>query len=77
MVADIFAVEPSMAPAQHTSNDIHPLEEEGGGVYARKDPFHERLTRIRSAVTEKEGDGDVNDVERATLDPRDLRHKQV
>jgi KUP system potassium uptake protein len=65
-----------MAPTQHISNDIHPLEEEGGGVYARKDPFHEKLTQIRSAVTEKEGDGDVNDVERATLDPRDLRHKQ-
>jgi hypothetical protein len=65
-----------MAPTQHASNDIHPLEEEGGGVYARQDPFHEKLTQIRSALTEKEIK-EVDDAEKATLDPRDLTHKQV
>jgi hypothetical protein len=69
-----------MAPTQHVSSDIQPLEEEGGGVYARQDPFREKLTKIRSALNEKkvkELDGDVNDAEMATLDPRDLSHKQV
>jgi hypothetical protein len=66
-----------MAPTQHVSSDIHPLEEEGGGVYARQDPFREKLTQIRSEKKLKELDGDVNDTEMATLDPRDLSHKQV
>jgi oligoribonuclease (3'-5' exoribonuclease) len=63
-----------MSRIQFSSEDIHPVVSEGGGVYSRKDRRLDKLSRVISTTTEKGFDVDV---EASSVDERDVRKKQV
>jgi hypothetical protein len=62
---------------QSSTDAIHPMVSQGGGVYSRKDSVVNSVVVKNRKSSEKAADIEIGSVETDTLDERDLKKKQV